>query len=414
MNCVHNHWLVCQIGAREHYAIARALHSVQIPVTLLTDYWSGGRKWGIPPRLAQRYHAELADINVIGFNSAYMRFVASAKWKRLRHWDEIVAKNHWFQRRATEQLVLQCDRLAAPSVVFAYSYAARDLFQTAKRSGCTTLLGQIDPGPVETRLVRSLRDQAGFPPLLEPPPRYWDYWHQECELADGIVVNSTWSRDALVSEGISAEKICVIPLVYENAAERNGLPYAAATEFTAAKPLKVLFLGQVIHRKGASELLGAIESMKDEAVHWTVVGPGDSDLIHRFRRACNTTVVGPVKRSDTSGYYQDADVFILPTHSDGFAITQLEAAFYGLPLIASRFCGDVITPNYNGIVLEDVTTAAIVAAVRQLLTAPAKLRRMAKHQSQTQHRSLSALADHLRSAADRASALRSRSTEDFS
>jgi glycosyltransferase involved in cell wall biosynthesis len=36
---------------------------------------------------------------------------------------------------------------------------------------------------------------------------------------------------------------------------------------------------------------------------------------------------------------------ILPTLSDGFALTQLEALAYGCPVIASQFCGEVVTPG---------------------------------------------------------------------
>lgn len=412
MNSSNDRWLVCQIGAREHYSIARALHLHNVPVTLLTDFWSGGRSWGVPSRLSQRYHADLAEADVCGFNAAYLRFVASAKIKRLQHWDWIIAQNHWFEARAAKQLSLQCQRDAAPDVVFAYSYAARSIFQTAKQNGCTTLLGQIDPGPVEMRLVRRLHEQAGCEPLREPPPSYWDQWREECELADGIIVNSSWSRDALMDEGIAAEKITIIPLAYEASEDRSMSQRQYPVKFTAETPLTVLFLGQVNRRKGAAELLGAVEAMAGEAVRWTVVGPGDEGLLAGFRRAPSTTVVGPVTRVDAARYYQDADVFILPTHSDGFALTQLEAASYGLPVIASRFCGDVVTHDHNGTVINEVTTEEIVESVRSLLTDPAKLTGMARNQANSRCLTLADLAERLQDAADRASTLAGRSTEE--
>jgi glycosyltransferase involved in cell wall biosynthesis len=47
--------------------------------------------------------------------------------------------------------------------------------------------------------------------------------------------------------------------------------------------------------------------------------------------------LGPVTRHKAAEFYRDADVFILPTLSDGFAITQIEAQAHGLPVIASKF-----------------------------------------------------------------------------
>jgi glycosyltransferase involved in cell wall biosynthesis len=50
--------------------------------------------------------------------------------------------------------------------------------------------------------------------------------------------------------------------------------------------------------------------------------------------------------------------------SDGFAITQLEAEAYGLPVIASKFCGKVVENGFDGIVLDEPSAACIAATVR--------------------------------------------------
>ena len=56
---------------------------------------------------------------------------------------------------------------------------------------------------------------------------------------------------------------------------------------------------------------------------------------------------------ETAEKYKAADVFILPTLSDGFAITQLEAQAYGLPVISSKTCGGIVENGRNGIILEE-------------------------------------------------------------
>jgi glycosyltransferase involved in cell wall biosynthesis len=57
--------------------------------------------------------------------------------------------------------------------------------------------------------------------------------------------------------------------------------------------------------------------------------------------------------------YDRADVFILPTLSDGYAITQLEALARGLPVIASRHCGSAVVHGKNGWILPDLEPATI-------------------------------------------------------
>ena len=137
--------------------------------------------------------------------------------------------------------------------------------------------------------------------------------------------------------------------------------------------LESCFLGQVILRKGILELMEAIQKMQGEPVHWTIVGGGESLLLERLRSLPQTTVAGPILRGEVTNYYRNADLFILPTHSDGFAITQLEALAHGLPIVASNHCGEVIQHGVNGELLDNVASAEIVRTVRGFLGEPDKL-----------------------------------------
>jgi glycosyltransferase involved in cell wall biosynthesis len=76
--------------------------------------------------------------------------------------------------------------------------------------------------------------------------------------------------------------------------------------------------------------------------------------------------------------YKHADVFILPTLSDGFAITQLEAQAYGLPLIVSRHRGDVVQGNVNGLLLDEPSAGAMESAIRFCLERPNELARFSR------------------------------------
>ncbi|MES2568820.1 MAG: glycosyltransferase, partial [Verrucomicrobiota bacterium] len=68
----------------------------------------------------------------------------------------MMARNFWFQRRAIPalQLLAESNRLPERPVVFAYSYAALEIFRFAKSCGWTTVLGQIDPGKEEENLIQ--------------------------------------------------------------------------------------------------------------------------------------------------------------------------------------------------------------------------------------------------------------------
>ena len=86
---------------------------------------------------------------------------------------------------------------------------------------------------------------------------------------------------------------------------------------------------------------------------------------------------GPVTRKRAAEFYRNADVFILPTLSDGFAITQLEAQGHGLPVIASKNCGKVVENGLNGMILDEPSPTCIAAALHGSIANPDRLQKLA-------------------------------------
>jgi glycosyltransferase involved in cell wall biosynthesis len=86
-----------------------------------------------------------------------------------------------------------------------------------------------------------------------------------------------------------------------------------------------------------------------------------------------------VPHTGTAEYYREADVFILPTLSDGFALTQLEAMAHKLPVVCSKHCGKVVEHGVNGLVLEQVTSDAIAEAIRTLMSDRALLSELTRN-----------------------------------
>ena len=377
-------WLVAQIGAREHYAIARGLHRHGHLQGLITDAWVEptsllrflpGRPF---QKLAERYHADLRRADVHHFTRSLLGFEA---WVRLRGttgWERVMERNQWFQRRAVppvRRLVAEADN---SPVVFAYSYAARDLFEEVQDRNAHAVLGQINAGPYEEDLVAAQQEQhpAFDEQSMRAPVRYWEHWREECEMADTIVVNSDWSRTALDEAGIETDKVSVVPLIYEAdpiSVDEDAYP----KQFSAERPLRVLYLGTLTLRKGIAPLLEAASLVEDRPVEWWIVGDGPVTIPEPYRSHEQIRWVGQVPRSEVDAYYRDADVFILPTISDGFALTQLEAQAQGLPVIASQRCGDVVRHGQNGLRLGAVTPEEIADAVVQCLNHPDRLRDMA-------------------------------------
>ncbi len=335
-------WLCSQLGAREHYAIPRALFRQGSLDSLLTDAW-------VPPNsplsafgLSDRFHPDLTEAPVRAWTSRLLAFELAARLKRLSGWPLIVARNHWFERKVvaclSESRLLV---LGSCPIVFAYSYAARDILCFAKLRGWKTVLGQIDPGPFEEEIVAAEAErEASFAPnWRRAPTDYWNSWREECEAA--------------------------------------------------------LFLGQISLRKGIARLLNVARSLQSQPIEFLMVGPIQITIPEDLRSNRKIRWMGPVPQNSVRNYYEQSDVFVLPTLSDGFALTQLEALAHRLPVIASRRCGQVVTDGVNGLLLDEPTTAAIEEALLSCLRNPDQLAQFSENATVGERFSLSCLGTRL-------------------
>jgi len=413
--------LVAQKGAREHFLAARALHRQESLACLVVDWYApkGGLLRGVfgfvARRLGGRGRAALAAkaeeipdelVKVNWFNGLM------GKWRqRSGHFKSSSQERNLVADIAFTKTVAR-SHLPEHDVFFGYSYMSLEMLEIEKKRGVLTILDQIDPGPVEFRLVAEEMNQ--HPELAGPAPvypaAYYERLRKEWDLADVIIVNSEWSRDALISEGVDAGKIEVLPLAYE-AEKAEGLRLKAKGEIfegqvegrvaqveschsgfkfagpaVASQPLRhdsginsglrsqvsgltkentlhVLWLGQVNVRKGIHYLIEAARLLEKEAIHFDVVGSiGISDQAVASAPS-NMTFHGSVSRDRSADYYRKADVFVLPTLSDGFAITQLEAMAYGLPVITTPHCGRVVEEEKTGFIVPARDAQALAVAI---------------------------------------------------
>ena len=340
---------------------------------LITDLWVPPRSVtaALAPRLRALYHPDL-DGHVSAFNGAALMFEARQALAGINGWARVLRRNEWFQSRAVELVKALIPRA---SVIFSYSYTARRLFEHAREAGLKTVMVQIDAGLAEERLVSALQSRhPGAERHWRPaPPEYWDHWRAEIDLADRIVVHSTWSRDALIAEGVSDKKLVVVPLAYEAPVEAASFRRTYPESFSTERPLRVLFLGQVTLRKGALAMFDAVRALGDEPVEFIVAGPNAIDRPFVSVDDGRIRWLGPVPRGLTSAVYQQADVFLLPTLSDGFGLAQLEAQAWRLPIIATANCGAVVRNGVNGTLLREGSGAEIAAVIRRMIAEPATL-----------------------------------------
>ena len=376
-------WIWSQIGSREHFTIPAILAENGRLEKLLCDYWSRSyRLWEKIPatgfkKLRERGHPSIPDSKVQDTGLARLIFDYKEKKRNSSVWEQIHKRNQWYQDWQLERLgkptIVQGLR-KNPGIFFSFSYATRDLFKFFKDLGWELILGQIDPGKLEEDLVRE--ESQKFPEYGQTwssaPAAYWESWKTEIELADRIWVNSNWSKEAMMRQNVPAEKVEIVPLAYPaNPANHSAHRYPET--FNPTRPFRLLFLGQINIRKGVHLLLQAMELIKNEPVELNFVGPLDM-LIPESNNDSRIRFHGSVSRQETQSHFKHSDAFVLPTLSDGFAITQLEAQAQQLPLITSKFCAPVVRDKVNGLLLDDLQPQTIADAISYCVTHPDALK----------------------------------------
>jgi glycosyltransferase involved in cell wall biosynthesis len=369
-------WLCCQIGAREHYAVPRALAQSQRLVALYTDFWAGSsiRKLALALNsrsirsFAARHHPELAAANVISWNlrSFGWESIVRRRSVGLTPYHGYIEVGRRFALRVRENLEQRPD-LGSDSILFAYDTGALEAMEWCREKGIKCVLNQMDPSRVEVELVR--QEERRWPgwvmKAINVPEAYFRRREQEWDLADRIVINSEFCREALVQQGVPVEKLVVVPLCYETTNLLSNIPARKGSD-----PLRVLFLGQVILRKGIQYLLAAARLLERENIHFDVVGPIGITQEAVRSAPSNVTFHGRTGRGEAAAWYQRSHVFVLPTLSDGFAITQLEAMAYGLPVIATPCSGKVVRDGEDGFIVPPRDPEALAGVLQQYLSTP--------------------------------------------
>ena len=396
-------WICSQIGSREHFIIPSILAENNRLELLLCDYWSRpGRLWEHIPhtgfkKLKERSHPSISGTQVQDTGASRLIFDFRQKRNGASTWEQIFARNTWYQdwhlAKLNQPEILR-NLKEKPGIFFSYSYAAGKLFQFFKELGWKLILGQIDPGKLEEDIVRD--ETAAFPEFganwSPAPSRYWELWKDEVSLADLIWVNSDWSKEAMAKQGVPTDKVEVIPLAYPQGSLTDPHKYPEA--FSEERPLRLLFLGQINVRKGVHLLLQAMQTIPQAPVELHFVGPIHMTIPDTMKES-RIQFHGAVSRQETQNHFKSSDAFILPTLSDGFAITQLEAQAYQLPLICSKFCAPVIKEDENGLLLEDLRPQTIAKAIQWCIENPLTLQRWSANSKVNKEFSLDSLKQRL-------------------
>ena len=179
---------------------------------------------------------------------------------------------------------------------------------------------------------------------------------------DGFIFNSQAThRSVEASAGNSLPNIVALPPAGQFQPEIR--PEEIIARANQGGPLRLLFVGNLIPRKGLHTLLAAIQGTPEDSLTLTVVGGTllDSSYGRTIRQQIaesslqdRVRLLGFQGQAELVAHLRDHHVLAVPSSYEGFGIVYLEAMGFGLPAIGTTGggAGEIITHSLDGYLVE--------------------------------------------------------------
>jgi len=190
-----------------------------------------------------------------------------------------------------------------------------------------------------------------------------------------LVVNN--SAGVTILEGLED-----LAMPYLNHDRVVSIPNGTTLPAVLAKPnengpqLELLSIGRLVLRKGFQHIIEALGIVKRTRADFRlrIVGYGRAEdeirkVLDQHDVASNIEFLGRVEYKDIAPYYQRSDAYLFYGAREGSSLAMIEAAAYGLPLIASDHAGNrtYIEQGQSGFLVEHKNPQALADAVLALL-----------------------------------------------
>jgi glycosyltransferase involved in cell wall biosynthesis len=191
---------------------------------------------------------------------------------------------------------------------------------------------------------------------------------------DGFVFNSDTTRSE-VQRFTGTDKPYVVAYPGRDRFDVSFTKDQITERAKQAGPLRILFLGNVIPRKGLHTLIDALAILPGEIWQLEVVGSlnlqrGYVDSVRRkiARRGISNKVKfrGVLSHVEIADCLSKAHILAVPSSYEGFGMVYLEAMSFGLPIIATSWgaAGELITHGQEGYLITPEDTKALASHIQ--------------------------------------------------
>jgi glycosyltransferase involved in cell wall biosynthesis len=220
----------------------------------------------------------------------------------------------------------------------------------------------------------------GFPRRLER----LHSWLVNVGVATILVSVSTKALEQAARSGAKRERMIVIPNGIVTASSDhsggNGIRHELGL---AQEDVLLLSVGRLVYQKGHEFLVGAMPAILGRHPRAKAVICGEGALrgalqaqIAELRLENSVFLTG--NRPDIQGFFNAADIFVLPSRWEGLPVALLEAMAVGLPVVATHVEGveEVVQNRSQGLLVPPGNAEALATALIELIGRGEGRRRM--------------------------------------
>ncbi len=361
--------LVCQHGARRRYVVPRMLQDAGMLAAVYTDSSShslagllarglGAFAPAAIRRLASRRISDIPSDRIRSSDAGLLCETLQQLTGRNKQGIELYMQRHRILSRRMKKWGLQ-----GADVVYSMFYENLDFVRWAKSQGLKSIVDVY----ISPRTDEVMKQEAERFPLLDQRYNTQEMqtrtrlWNEAAELADLLICPSEWVAEGVISGAPwLMDKIRVVP-------------YGCSIDFEGRsnEPVRgrVLFAGGDVVRKGLFYLAEATADLvkANPSLDVRVAGLLSSAVVSHPLCA-HLNFLGKLSASEMKEEYLSADVFVLPSVSEGFAAVVAEAITAGCPVIVTKEVGSPITNGEEGFIIPSCDVSALKEAIQRMLT----------------------------------------------
>lgn len=221
--------------------------------------------------------------------------------------------------------------------------------------------------------LRTIGAEHNYPPQ-QPSGHLWEYLRSKSYGLLNTVTALTSEGQDWIKNNTKATKVLVIPnpVTWPLVGKE---PQISPSAFCQAERRLLLAVGRLNQIKGYDGLIEAFSKLTAKHSDWDLAIVGEGSLRAILEKQIQESglekrIFLPGRAGNVNEWYEQADLFVMSSHTEGFPNTLIEAMSYGLAAV-SFDCDtgprDIIRHELDGLLLPPRDVAALSAALDKIM-----------------------------------------------